>query len=610
MSTKKTFRIGISMAGAVSAGAYTAGVMDYLLEALENWQKAKELGLTGVPQHDVVIEVFSGASAGGMTAVITTAAVQKDFPHVNQQNYSSGINKDNPLFDSWVNLTEEVNNDMMNQMLSNEDIQNSETINPEKEVRSIFNSLFIEKIARRTLDHIIKDPATKRQYISDNLELFTTITNLRGFNYKLQFITALGPREDRMTMHKDLVHFQISPEGTYKNDGKIPVHFSTAEGLNKKLLIDAAIATGAFPVGLSPRTLVREAKYINDNPLLKITHSKGVLVDPSAEYNTVCVDGGVINNEPYDLTEAILTNRRKAEIGKEEGFDAANHYEPAKSASTFDTTILMIDPFPNYDESPADYYNLQAIKFAGTGLLGAMRQQLMVKTNLLEQAYDDFDYSRFMIAPIRTSGGETQQNSIACGSLGGFGGFFNRDFRVHDFMLGRRNCQRFIQQYFSVSESANNPIILAGYGNLDKTSIQFFMPENTDLLPIIPDIRISADQKQIIKPEIEAEFTYPSISLKYLIDLERKLQKRFEIVFDNMTNGNVPGGSEKLINPVVKRIRKKSWLARNISGPVVGFVVDKVISAGKKAGKNIAAEKFIDAVISDMDKRGLLKQDC
>ena len=162
MSTQKTFRIGISMAGAVSAGAYTAGVMDYLLEALENWQKAKELGLAGVPQHDVVIEVFSGASAGGMTAVITTAAVQKDFPHVNQQNYSSGINKDNPLFDSWVNLTEEVNNDMMNQMLSNEDIQNSEIINPEKEVRSIFNSLFIEKIARRTLDRMIKNPATKK----------------------------------------------------------------------------------------------------------------------------------------------------------------------------------------------------------------------------------------------------------------------------------------------------------------------------------------------------------------------------------------------------------------------------------------------------------------
>ena len=146
MTDQKTFRIGLSMAGAVSAGAYTAGVMDYLLEALENWQKAKDLNLPGVPRHNVLVEVLSGASAGGMTAVITAAAVQKGFPHVNQQNYLSGVNKENPLFDSWVNLTEDEKNDMMNQMLSNDDIVGSESINPDKEVRSIFNSLFIEKL--------------------------------------------------------------------------------------------------------------------------------------------------------------------------------------------------------------------------------------------------------------------------------------------------------------------------------------------------------------------------------------------------------------------------------------------------------------------------------
>ena len=610
MTDQKTFRIGLSMAGAVSAGAYTAGVMDYLLEALENWQKAKDLNLPGVPRHNVLVEVLSGASAGGMTAVITAAAVQKDFPHVNQQNYLSGVNKENPLFDSWVNLTEDEKNDMMNQMLSNDDIVGSESINPDKEVRSIFNSLFIEKIARRTLDSIVKDPKTKRSYIADNLELFTTITNLRGFNYELQFITALGPRQDRMTMHKDLVHFQLNPLGTYNNDGKIPIHFSTPEGLNRQLLIDAAISTGAFPVGLSPRVLIREAKYINDNPLLKINHSKNNLVDPTKDYNTVCVDGGVINNEPYDLTETLLMNRRKAEIEKEKDSATATAYKPATSVSDFDTTILMIDPFPNYDESPADYFNLQAIKFASTQLLGAMRQQLMVKSDLLEKAYDDYDYSRFMIAPIRTSGGVTQKESIACGALGGFGGFFNRDFRVHDFMLGRRNCQRFIQCYFSVPESAKNPIIQHGYGDLDKDSLQFFMPEKTDLLPIIPDIRISDFQTQIIKPALEDEFRYPSISLKYLIGLEDKLQARFETVINNITKGNVPGGAGKSVNPIIQRIRRKSWFARNISGPVVGFTVDKVISIGKKAGKNIAAEKFIDSVIADMDKRGLLKQDC
>jgi hypothetical protein len=88
------------------------------------------------------------------------------------------------------------------------------------------------------------------------------------------------------------------------------------------------------------------------------------------------------------------------------------------------------------------------------------------------------------------------------------------------------------------------------------------------------------------------------------------LQKRFEVVINNIAKGNSPGGPSKSANPVIQRIRRKSWFARNISGPVVGFTVDKVIAIGKKAGKNIAAEKFIDSVIMDMDKRGLLKQDC
>ncbi len=37
-----TFHLGITMAGAVSAGAYTAGFMDYILEALSAWEAAKK----------------------------------------------------------------------------------------------------------------------------------------------------------------------------------------------------------------------------------------------------------------------------------------------------------------------------------------------------------------------------------------------------------------------------------------------------------------------------------------------------------------------------------------------------------------------------------------
>ena len=56
-----TFYLGLTMAGAVSAGAYTGGVLDYIFEVLDKWEKAKEGNLEGVladdvPKHKVVID--------------------------------------------------------------------------------------------------------------------------------------------------------------------------------------------------------------------------------------------------------------------------------------------------------------------------------------------------------------------------------------------------------------------------------------------------------------------------------------------------------------------------------------------------------------------------
>ena len=67
-----TFEIGLVMAGAVSAGAYTAGVVDYIIEVLDTWHQARKPG-TDVPIHDLKIRVLTGASAGGMTAAISIA---------------------------------------------------------------------------------------------------------------------------------------------------------------------------------------------------------------------------------------------------------------------------------------------------------------------------------------------------------------------------------------------------------------------------------------------------------------------------------------------------------------------------------------------------------
>jgi hypothetical protein len=72
--------------------------------------------------------------------------------------------------------------------------------------------------------------------------------------------------------------------------------------------------------------------------------------------------------------------------------------------------------------------------------------------------------------------------------LSAFGGFFERGFRAHDYQLGRRNCQKFLRDYFRLS--IDNPIVGAGLNRLDPatraTVVERFDPQRLNSIPIIP----------------------------------------------------------------------------------------------------------------------------
>ena len=107
---RRVFYIGLNMPGAVSAGAYTAGALDFLIDALDTWyaERARQQQKYGddfdrweIPAHEIRLVVMTGASAGGMNAAIGSAALCEPFTPV-RCIPAAGAAPANRLYKSWV----------------------------------------------------------------------------------------------------------------------------------------------------------------------------------------------------------------------------------------------------------------------------------------------------------------------------------------------------------------------------------------------------------------------------------------------------------------------------------------------------------------------------
>lgn len=399
-SNNPTYEIALVLAGAVSAGAYTAGVLDFIFEALDSWEKARPGN--EVPQHRVVLRVMSGASAGGISAAISAVELQTRYGQ--QKNGPAGSSL---LYEAWVKDID------IKDLLGTKDLVTYGSI------KSLFDSTVVDRIADKIIAPEKPKPHTSLPYVSEHLKLYLTLSNLRGLPYSFPLRGETGFPYG-MTYHADYQFTEINANTTASDWMK---------------LRNAAVATAAFPVGLSARLIERDLKTYKDmlssdgRPI-----SKYMDVDLSSNkpYSFVSVDGGMLNNEPIELARAVWTPE------PEQPFP--NH------------AIILIDPFPDQSGlgQQATEKDTDLLRIIGP-IIGALRSQSLFKLDELLRAGDKDAYESFLIAPIRyTKEGEMAPHAIASGFFGGFGGFFSDKFREHDYWLGRRNAQRFLQKYFAL----------------------------------------------------------------------------------------------------------------------------------------------------------------
>ncbi|MEA4839519.1 MAG: patatin-like phospholipase family protein [Bacteroidales bacterium] len=467
METNNTFYLGLCMAGAVSAGAYTAGVLDYLLEALDHWEKMKKDGGKDVPTHKVVIPVAGGASAGGMTGIILASAVNNPITPI--QKLEGNILKQQPqnkFYHSWVDLTQD---DMFSAMLDNGDIYQT------GRVTSLLNSDFIDEVATKLLD-VDKDQWMTREYIAEYLKVFVTLSNLKGFQFDVAFKSNESLTSPYyITSHNDYACFILNKnQSEYKKDGWMPLDFRT--GLHVDVARNAAMATGAFPVGLKARRVTRHGLYVNQLSWLKDVTKLNPIND--GEYESLFVDGGLINNEPFDRVRDCLIELTGEKKKAYESYDK------------FCSTVVMIDPFPS---KPGNFTDNDQLGNVTGNTFSTMMEQLRDKPASLVDAWDSDNAGQFLVSPSRNLeiNGEIKHlqgaKAIACGTLGGFGGFLNKEFRIHDFFLGRANCEKFLRDYFTVPADTTNPIFRNGYQDIPDHLFTSQVDGKRQIIPIFTE---------------------------------------------------------------------------------------------------------------------------
>lgn len=490
MEKKDTLYLGLCLAGAVSAGAYTAGVIDFLIEVLEEWESRR--GQPDVPSHRVVIPAIGGASAGGMTATIMASAINNHVQPVRKLTGDLFTEQPrNKLYNSWVDLT---TTDMFPELLNNGDING--------QVYSLFNSHFIDELSHRILK-VDKSQFIDHPWIDRHLKLFTTLTNLKGFPYNVNFAGGHAKSVFYLSRHNDYAAFVLNKtDEEYNNDGWIPLDFFRDS--NVDVARSAAMATGAFPVGLRSRSVVRKAQYLNDLMWHRdITGYFPLTADPDS---TLCVDGGMINNEPFFKVKELLSSLLREKAGN--GDDFTLNEDP----DSFECSIIMVDPFPS---KPAGEFTAnEGLGGVIGSTLNAMLAQMRMKPEALRQIYDTANQSLYLIGPSRKVEGEfvEGEHAIACGFFGGFGGFINKEFRIHDFFLGRGNCERFLREHFTVPAESKNPIFKDGYEGVNpklfkardgrRQIIPLFHPEGEDIY--MPEFKYHNDWPMRKTEEIDA----------------------------------------------------------------------------------------------------------
>jgi Patatin-like phospholipase. len=587
----RTFDLGLAMAGACSAGAYTAGVIDFLLEALDAWEAAKATGDPCVPDHQVVIRTAAGTSAGGVVAALLAMLPfvgrypVTDLADVATANDAANCDR-NLLFRSWVKDID------IRALLQTADLRREEGVVP-----SLLNGDAVERVANSAVatvrEAILRPLPTPPAYFANPLQLFISFTNMQGVPYLIRMTSACGVEGHWVTSHAGCGHFAVFGAGSGRAETRPPgafavnqsetVGFAELDGWTP--VRDAALASSAFPGGLPARPFRhRRAEHagtqwfglgnmpIPDNAIHIAPMMPFAVGGSSAQF--WCVDGGLINNEPIEYARAAIA--------------VPSRSEPAVDAREVDRSVILIDPFPQQEAGlrPVASSRPPDMLSSVISLLPILRAHAQFKPSEVLLALNHDVRSLCLISPYRENKGRGESD-LASNGLAGFAGFLSEQFRMHDFQLGRINCQRFLRDFLFVH--VDNPIV--------RPWVERMRGCSDALDPFRPTVSGEDGQRCTSTEHLQVIPLMPSVRTRIAPRPWPKLRRREDLLplmplIKARVGAIVPGTVRGLLS-------RLGITDRRLIGRVIRSVASDVIT-------DKSSEAAINAIEQDLTARGLL----
>ena len=586
----KTFDLALVLGGTVSAGAYTAGTLDLLVQALDAfqaWPKKK---------HDVSLRLAAGSSGGAVCAAILGILLNRPFDHVS--GTQAALNADgagpanNMLWNVWVDTLTFL------PMLDTDDLATAIQDPPPapgapapavQHVPALLNPGPIDTAVRLVVGYANQlGPYVQRLWAASPFRVATTVCNLCGVPFSIAGTPAIGVFNGASYVeHDDYAWFTL-PNTADGSDSAPGQSLANAFALSAKprdgvtfpyqVLGDYARASGSMPIGLPARPLSRPAEHYLYRPAARVGDDGSVIVDwPAPDwsqlpdvlasdppvYGFTGVDGGTLNNDPVKVAHDALTG-----VGR---------HNP-QSAAGANRAMLLIDPLTD-QASPLPPVGASLVA-AAKALVGTFVGGARYLTSDLALFQNNDVFSRFQLVPSRTDftgagmpmdAAPTDKDgnplvgeaALAGSDFGALLGWCAREFRVHDFLLGRMNMAAYLRRELILR--ADNPLFsgwmdddirdyaLTKDGN--RAAVGEVVDKTAIYLPVIP---MPPDNFGVFLPAWPVGALDPS-------NLKAPLTQRIEALLGHLREDNLQGFW--------------GWLAQLVAlGSVAGSVADELVT--------------------------------